>query len=51
MNRAQFKDAIMCLAGAAVASWPLAQKMTGSSPFAVRVNIFVTEFAEFSKNI
>ena len=41
----------MCLAGAVVAFWSLMQEVTGSSPFAVMTNIFVTEFAEFSENI
>ena len=41
----------MCHAGAAVASWSLAQKVTGLSPFTVMTSMFVPEFAEFSGNI
>ena len=44
----------MCLAGAVVAYWSLTQEVSGSSPFAIMTNIFVTEFAEFpefSENI
>ena len=35
MNWAQFKDPVshMCFAGTVVASWPLTQEVTGSSPF------------------
>ena len=51
MNWAQFKDLVshICLAGAVVASWSLAQGVAGSSPF--NDKFFVTEFAEFSENI
>ena len=51
MNLAQFKDPVshMCLAGAVVASWSLAQEVAGLSPFTVMTNIFVTKFAEFSE--
>ena len=53
MNWTQFKDPVsyMFLAGAVVASWSLIQEVTGSSPFTVKTNIFVTEFAEFRENI
>ena len=53
MNWGQFKDPVshMCFAGAVVAPWSLVQPMAGWSPFAVMTNIFVTGFAEFSKNI
>ena len=53
MNWAQFKDPVshMCLAGAVLASWSLTQEVVGSSPFTVMKSVFVTEFAEFSKNI
>ena len=37
----------MCLAGATVESWSL----TGSNPFTVMTNIFVTEFNEVNENI
>ena len=41
----------MCNAGAVVSSLSLTQEMTGSSPFTVMTNIFVTELAErFRKN-
>ena len=52
MNWAQFKDSVsnISLAGTVVASRPLTQGVTGLSPFTVKTNIFVTEFAEFSKN-
>ena len=36
----------MCLTDAVVASWTLKQVVTGSYPFIVMKNIFVTEFAE-----
>ena len=36
----------MCLAGAVVASWSLTQEVTGSNPFTVMTNIFVSEFSE-----
>ena len=51
MNEDQFKDpdAHMCLAGAVVASWPVAQEVAGLSPFTVMTNIFVTELSEFSE--
>ena len=51
MNGAQFKDAVshMCLANTVVASWSLIQEIAGLSPF--HDKYFVTEFAEFSKNI
>ena len=49
LNWADFKD--VCLAGAVVASWSLTQEVAGSSPFTVMINIFVTEFTEFSENI
>ena len=51
MNWAHVKDSVshMCLAGTVVASWFLAQEMTGLSPFTVMTNIFVPEFAEFSE--
>ena len=53
MNWAQFKDNVsyMCLSGTVVACWSLTQEATGSSPFTVIRNIFVTEFSEFSENI
>ena len=53
MNWTQFKDSVshICLAGAVAASWSFTQEVTGSSPFTVMANIFVTEFAEFSENI
>ena len=40
-----FKDPVcyMCLIGAVIASWSLTQEVTGSSPFIVMTNIFVTE--------
>ena len=41
----------MYLGGAEVAPWSLTQEVAGSSPFTVMINIFVTEFAEFSENI
>ena len=41
----------MCLVGTVVASWSLTQEVTGSGPFTVMINIFVTEFAEFSEKI
>ena len=49
MNWAQSKDPVyhMCLAGTVVASWSLSQEVTGSNPFTVMTNIFVTEFTEF----
>ena len=49
MNRDEFKDLIMCYPGAVVAPWLLTQEMTGSSPFTVMTNIFVTEFSEFGE--
>ena len=51
MNWNQFKDPVsnMCLAGTVVSSWSLTQEVTGSSPFTVMTNIFVTEFPEFSQ--
>ena len=51
MNWAQFKDPVsyMCLAGTVVAYWSLTQEVAGSSPFTVKTNIFVTEFAEFNE--
>ena len=51
MNWAQFKGLVShtCLAGAVVASWSVTQEVAGSIPFTVMTNIFVTEFAEFSK--
>ena len=53
MNWAQFKDPVshVCLAGTVVESWSLTQEVTGSSPFTVMTNIFVTEFSEFSEKI
>ena len=53
MNWNQFKDPVshMCLAGTVVASLSLMQEVTGSSPFAVMTNTFVTEFAELSEMI
>ena len=39
----------MCLASTVVASWSLTQEVAGSSPYTVMVNIFVTEFTEFSE--
>ena len=49
----QFKDPVsyMCLNGGVVASWSLTQVMAGLNPFTVMINIFVTEFSEFSENI
>ena len=46
MNWAEFKDPVfhVCLAGAVVASWSLAQEVIGSSSFT-----FVTKFGEFSE--
>ena len=41
----------MCLAGAVVASWSLAQEVTGLYPITVMTNIVVIEFAEFSAKI
>ena len=41
----------MCLAGAVVAFWCLTQDVAGSSPFAVMINIFVTEFQRIQGNI
>ena len=51
MHWSQFKDPVshMCLAGTVITSWALTQKVTGSSPFTVMKNIFVTEFSEFSE--
>ena len=53
MNWAQFKDPVsnICLAGAVVVCWSLAQEMASSSPFTVMTNIFVAEVTEFSANI
>ena len=53
MNWDQIKDPVshMCLAGAVVASWSLTQEVAGSRPFTVMRIIFVSEVAEFSKNI
>ena len=53
MNWAQFEDPVshMCLAGTVVASWSLTQEVPGSHPFIVMINIFVTQFSEFSENI
>ena len=39
----------MCLTGTFVASWSLAQKVAGSSPFSVMISIFVTDFADISE--
>ena len=41
----------MCVDGAVVASWFLAQEVACSNPFTVIINIFVSEFAEFAENI
>ena len=51
MNEAQFKDpdSHMSLAVAVVASWSVAQEVTGLSPFNVMINLFVTELSEFSE--
>ena len=48
-NQGQFKYPVshICLAGTAVASWFLPQKMAGSNPFTGKTNIFVTEFSGF----
>ena len=53
MNWNQFKDPVshMYLAGTVVGSWSLLEEVTGSSPFAVMTNTFVTEFAELSETI
>ena len=53
MNQSQFNDSVsyMCPAGSVVAFWSLTQGVTGSNPFTVITNIFVTEIAEFSENI
>ena len=53
MNWAQFKDPVfsMCLAGAVVTYWSLAEEVTGLTPFTVMTNMFIPEFAEFSENI
>ena len=52
MNWAQVEDPVshMCNTGAVVTSWPLTQGMTGSRPFTVMTNNFVTEFAEVSES-
>ena len=51
MNQNQFKYPVshMCLAGAVVASWSLTQEVTGSNPFTVMTNIFVTVLSQFRK--
>ena len=41
----------MCLAGTVEASWSLMQKVTGSNPFTVMTNTYVTEFTEIYENI
>ena len=53
MNWDQLRDPVshMCLAGAVVASWSLAQEVAGLIPFTVMRIIFVSQFAEFSENI
>ena len=53
MNGGQFKDSVshMCLADTVVASWSLAQGVTGLSFFTVLTNILVTKFSEFNENI
>ena len=50
MNWAQFEDPVsnMCLAGAMLECWSLTE-MASSSPFTVKTNIFVTQFADFSE--
>ena len=39
----------MCLVGVVVAYWYLKQETASLSPFTVMINIFITEFAEFSE--
>ena len=39
----------MCLAGTVVTSWPLTQVVADLNRFTRMTDIFVTEFAEFSK--
>ena len=53
MNWDPFKDPVshVCLAGAVVAYWSMAQEVAGLSSFTVMTNIFVTNFSEFSENI
>ena len=53
MNWAHVKDSVshMCLAGTVVASWFLAQEMTGSSPFIVMTNIFVPNSLNSVKHV
>ena len=53
MSWSQFKNLFshMCLADTVVASRSFTQEVSGSIPFTVMTNIFVTEFAEFSENI
>ena len=53
MTQGKFKDPVshMCLAGAVVASLFRTQEVVGSNPFTIMINLFVTEFAEFSENI
>ena len=51
MNWAQFKDPLshIFLASVLVAFCSLMQEVVGLSPFTVMINIFVTDFAEFSE--
>ena len=51
MNCSQFKDPVsdMCLVGTVAACWSLTQQMASLSHFTVMMNIFVTEFSEFSE--
>ena len=44
MNQSQFKDPVshICLAGTVVESWSLTQEMTGSNPFTLMTNIFLS---------
>ena len=34
-----------------LATWSIMEEVTGSNPFIVMTNIFVTEFSEFRENI
>ena len=48
MNWSPLKDPVsdMCLTGTMVASWSPTQEVSGSSPFTVMTNIYVTELSE-----
>ena len=52
MNWTQFKDPVshMCLAGTAVASWSLTQKVAGSSPFDDKYFLSINSVKKIRKN-